>query len=76
MKKDAENLSHMVPIRSILAAKYDISHLTKLISLVFQQAGPFYETVKKKDTAQLDSTLTPSKLLAEGQPAHCSQAHL
>jgi hypothetical protein len=40
-KKDAENLSHMVPIRSISAAKYDISHLTKLISLVFQQAGPF-----------------------------------
>jgi hypothetical protein len=28
----------MVPIRSILAAKYGISHLTKLISLVFQQA--------------------------------------
>jgi hypothetical protein len=44
MKKDAENLSHMVPIRSILAAKYDIPHLTKLISLVFQQAAPFSET--------------------------------
>ena len=44
-KKDAENLSHMVPIRSILAAKYGISHLTKLISLVFQQAGTVFETI-------------------------------
>jgi len=33
----------MVPIRSILAAKYGISQLTKLISLVFQQAAPFSE---------------------------------
>jgi hypothetical protein len=41
MKKETENLSHMMPIRSILAAKYGISHLKKLISLVFQQAGPF-----------------------------------
>jgi hypothetical protein len=46
-KKDAENLSHMVPIRSILAAKYGISHLTKLISLVFQQAEFKYGGIRR-----------------------------
>ena len=43
MKKETENLSHMMPIRSILAAKYGISHLKKLISLVFQQAVSVYD---------------------------------
>jgi hypothetical protein len=36
----------MILIRTILSAKNGISHTSKLISLVFQQAGPFEKTLR------------------------------
>src|SRR5438045_6007113 len=45
MNEEKHRKSHSYDANSQnFVAKYGISHLTKLISLVFQQAGSFFET--------------------------------
>jgi len=43
--ENTENLSHMGLIGSTFGSKDTILYFSKLISFVFQQAGPFDETI-------------------------------